>query len=70
MWVASRRLPQFTAQAGSRRVDCELRADVHKPLIVCRLHGSRYVDALPDVDQQLENSIVSPSDSSFELPCL
>ncbi|CAE7706369.1 DNA-binding protein RFXANK [Symbiodinium microadriaticum] len=23
-----------------------------------RLHGSRYVDALPDVDQQLENSIV------------
>ena len=24
-----------------------------------RLHGSRYVDALPDIDQQLENAIVA-----------
>ena len=24
----------------------------------CRLHGSRYVDALPDIDQQLENAVV------------
>ena len=28
-----------------------------------RLHGSRYVDALPDIDQQLENAIVAWSRS-------
>lgn len=27
--------------------------------MLLRLHGSRYVDALPDTDQQLENAIVA-----------
>ena len=32
-----------------------------------RLHGGRYVDALPDIDQQLENAIARALD---ELPGL
>ena len=36
-----------------------------------RLHGSRYVDALPDIDQQLENAIVAwlRSHGRGKVPC-